>query len=147
MRFQLTFDLEQLYSSIGQGVFIRYLRAEISGAEAARELKVSTDNFYRLVDVIFCAALDPNNPAATLVEVPLVAPAKEMIPRLRCQEASTLSREKYLACAQLAESVVWSVRVRRSYLMCRGCASHNVRNRNSLLLAEWVEPVLPSPPK
>jgi hypothetical protein len=47
----------------------------------------------------------------------------------RCQEASHLSRQSYIACRAPATHVIWHDKDRRGYYMCDACADHNVRNR------------------
>lgn len=54
---------------------------------------------------------------------------------LKCQEASTLSRETFIPCNRPACAVVWHERDGRAYLMCHECADHNVHNRRGRLLA------------
>lgn len=51
----------------------------------------------------------------------------------KCQEASPLSHNFYIACGKPAVFVVKNTDP-RPYCMCVGCADHNVRNRN----AEYV---------
>jgi hypothetical protein len=51
-----------------------------------------------------------------------------------CQEASTLSREKYIPCFAPAVAIVYSPRDRRPYWMCGNCANHNLSNRGALLV-------------
>jgi hypothetical protein len=51
-----------------------------------------------------------------------------------CQEASIFSRASYLACGTPAVALIYHERDRRGYLMCAGCADHNVRNRSG----KWV---------
>jgi hypothetical protein len=48
----------------------------------------------------------------------------------RCQEASPLSHQFYIACGQPAEYVVKN-RDPDPYAMCAACAVHNVRNRGA----------------
>ena len=67
-------------------------------------------------------------------------PARVEVPRLDmskmlCQEASHLSVNRYIACAQPATKLVLSERGRRLYPMCEGCADHNIRNRRAKLAA------------
>jgi hypothetical protein len=52
----------------------------------------------------------------------------------RCQEASVLSKEKYIPCFAPAVAIVFSPKDRRAYWMCPGCASHNLSNRGALLV-------------
>ncbi len=52
-----------------------------------------------------------------------------------CQEASALSRMRYLACGQAAEVIVHHAKDRRAYYMCAMCADHNIRNRGGAELA------------
>jgi hypothetical protein len=51
-----------------------------------------------------------------------------------CQEASILSHSKYIACRAPAIAIVYHERDRRGYLMCFGCASHNISNRGGKLV-------------
>ena len=51
-----------------------------------------------------------------------------------CQEASTLSCSFYVPCCRPAVAIIYHERDRRGYLMCSGCADHNVRNRGG----KWV---------
>lgn len=55
--------------------------------------------------------------------------------RIRCQEASTLSCATYIPCAREAVGLVEN---RDSYLyfMCDECMSHNVRNRGAKQIAQ-----------
>ena len=63
-----------------------------------------------------------------------------------CEEASFLSREKYVPCGALASSAVYHEKDRRWYFMCAACADHNVRNRGGVLLRSVKEPARPAPP-
>jgi hypothetical protein len=51
-----------------------------------------------------------------------------------CQEASPFSGAIYIPCGAPATKIVWGQRAERPYLMCDGCASHNVNNRGGVLL-------------
>lgn len=51
-----------------------------------------------------------------------------------CQEASTLSNHFYIPCGKKAVAIIYHERDRRGYLMCAGCADHNVHNRGG----KWV---------
>src|SRR5437868_8375473 len=55
-----------------------------------------------------------------------------------CQEASILSRQRYLACNKPAKAVVAN-KDSCIYFMCAECAYHNVNNRGGVLIAN-VEP-------
>ncbi len=52
----------------------------------------------------------------------------------KCQEASILSTHSYIPCGRPAVAIVYSDRDRRGYLMCIGCASHNLSNRGGKLV-------------
>jgi hypothetical protein len=54
---------------------------------------------------------------------------------LRCEEASMFSKETYIPCGEPATSIIWHNKDKRSYLMCFGCADHNVKNRGGIELA------------
>src|SRR3990167_5115321 len=64
--------------------------------------------------------------------------AKDLAPRTSvigpCEEASTLSRERYLPCATPGAALVWHEKDRRLYRMCLPCTDHNVRHRGGVLL-------------
>lgn len=49
--------------------------------------------------------------------------------RDRCEEASPLSREKYIPCNAPATQVVDTGGLEGTYRMCDPCASHNINNR------------------
>jgi hypothetical protein len=51
-----------------------------------------------------------------------------------CQEASTLSVSSYIPCCRPAVAIIYHERDKRGYLMCVGCAQHNVMNRGG----KWV---------
>lgn len=51
-----------------------------------------------------------------------------------CEEASTLSRETFIACGKPASFLVFHSGDGRAYRMCYGCASHNVKNRGGVLV-------------
>lgn len=51
-----------------------------------------------------------------------------------CEEASTLSRERYIPCLAPAVALVDN-RDRRAYFMCGSCALHNIENRGARLMA------------
>ena len=51
-----------------------------------------------------------------------------------CQEASPRSNHFYIPCTRPAVAIIFHEGDRRGYLMCAGCASHNVRNRGG----KWV---------
>jgi len=55
---------------------------------------------------------------------------------LRCEEASNLSREFFIPCSKPVDAAVWHDRDRRLYMMCFGCASHNVVNRGGRLVVD-----------
>jgi hypothetical protein len=46
-----------------------------------------------------------------------------------CEEASMLSREKYIPCNSPAARLIYSSRDNRTYRMCDGCADHAIHNR------------------
>ena len=50
-----------------------------------------------------------------------------------CQEASYLSGNRYIACADRAVAIV-NNGDQRPYFMCKHCALHNMRNRGAKLL-------------
>jgi len=54
---------------------------------------------------------------------------------IMCQEASTLSGDRYIACGVQSEALIWHERDKRVYPMCKACAWHNLRNRGGRLLA------------
>jgi hypothetical protein len=55
--------------------------------------------------------------------------------RPACEEASRLSREKYIPCGLPASSLIWSGKDKRAYAMCECCADHSVRNRGMVEIA------------
>ncbi|MGY3393455.1 hypothetical protein ACVWW6_006046 [Bradyrhizobium sp. USDA 3311] len=56
----------------------------------------------------------------------------------RCEEASILSREKYIPCNAPAVSMVgWKHREEGPYRMCAMCAAHNVKNRRAEILGPY----------
>jgi hypothetical protein len=56
-------------------------------------------------------------------------------PDAKCQEASVLSRQKYIPCGAAASAIVYHAKDGRAYYMCSPCASHNVKNRGGILVA------------
>lgn len=52
-----------------------------------------------------------------------------------CQEASAMSREKYIPCSRQAVALVEN-KDSHLYFMCDMCLSHNVRNRGAKQIAE-----------
>lgn len=54
---------------------------------------------------------------------------------MKCEEASTLSRETFIPCGAPVDAVVYHSRDKRAYMMCFGCADHNVRNRGGVIIA------------
>lgn len=58
---------------------------------------------------------------------------------LKCEEASTLSREFFIPCAKPAQSLIWHERDRKAYMMCHPCASHNVVNRGARLVVDATQ--------
>lgn len=54
---------------------------------------------------------------------------------LFCQEASTQSVDYFIPCGNPAVTIVYHSREDRLYLMCKGCASHNVLHRSGRLMA------------
>lgn len=52
-----------------------------------------------------------------------------------CQEASPLSVNSYIPCAKPAVAIIYHRRDGRGYYMCDGCADHNIRNRDGLLVS------------
>lgn len=63
--------------------------------------------------------------------MPNMKPAKGS----KCQEASPMSYQFYIACGRPAVAVVKG-RDADAYLMCEGCADHNVRNRGARYVQE-----------
>ena len=55
---------------------------------------------------------------------------------MKCEEASILSKTDYIPCGHQAVALVWHSRDRRVYLMCLGCASHNIQNRGGRLIVD-----------
>lgn len=55
--------------------------------------------------------------------------------RLRCEEASPMSVKTKLDCGKQAEVIVWSNKDGRAYAMCGPCATHNVNEREMVVLA------------
>lgn len=53
-----------------------------------------------------------------------------------CEEASILSREKFIPCCRPVVALVWHERDKRAYMMCLACAGHNVENRGGRLLVD-----------
>lgn len=51
-----------------------------------------------------------------------------------CQEASVFSIHSYVPCGCPAVAIVYHTRDARGYLMCLGCADHNIRNRGAKLV-------------
>jgi hypothetical protein len=51
-----------------------------------------------------------------------------------CQESSIFSTHSYIPCGGDAVAIVYSERDSRGYLMCSGCADHNIRNRGGKLV-------------
>lgn len=61
-----------------------------------------------------------------------MTPALAKIP---CQEASTHSRETFVACSKPGAAVIFHQHDgRHVYVMCAGCAEHNVRHRGGVQL-------------
>lgn len=59
----------------------------------------------------------------------------------RCEEASFLSREKYIPCNAPAILMVgWKDRGEGPYRMCPMCAEHNVRNRGAHVIGPYKNP-------
>lgn len=56
-----------------------------------------------------------------------------------CQEASTLSVDRYIPCASQAQTIVYHARDHRGYYMCLPCAIHNLRNRSGKLVSAETE--------
>lgn len=56
----------------------------------------------------------------------------------RCEEASFLSRERYIPCNLPARFIVKNRDV-REYRMCAACTDHNVRNRGGKIVKEYHE--------
>ncbi len=61
-----------------------------------------------------------------------------------CQEASWLSKLRYIACGQPAVAIIRHDKDQRSYYMCGPCANHNVRSRGGKVVqvkaaySHWV---------
>ena len=62
----------------------------------------------------------------------------------RCEEASPLSREKYIPCNAPAVAIIYHDRDRREYRMCAPCADHNVRNRGGKMVGPYKSAASPS---
>jgi len=71
--------------------------------------------------------------SAPQIQRPKLPPANT-----RCQEASVLSRDRYIPCGQPAVRLIWSKDTppdkRIAYAMCGACADHSVRNRGLKLV-------------
>lgn len=63
----------------------------------------------------------------------------EALEGIKCQEASGLSKQTYIPCAQPAVAVVWHEKDNRAYPMCHPCAWHNLRNRGGRLLMATLD--------
>ena len=71
------------------------------------------------------------------IEDTVIAPvlSEDSIPEgTRCQEASVMSRNRYIPCGAPATAIVHHDKDRRSYYMCAACTDHNVRNRGGKLV-------------
>jgi hypothetical protein len=55
---------------------------------------------------------------------------------MRCEEASTLSTHMFIPCSRPVCALIWHERDRRAYMMCEGCASHNIQNRGGRLVID-----------
>jgi len=55
--------------------------------------------------------------------------------RRPCEEASVFSKNSYVPCGKESVALVWHNKEGRIYHMCFGCANHNVRDRDAVLLA------------
>lgn len=68
-------------------------------------------------------------PVSSLFEIPVGA---------TCQEASTMSGNRYFPCGKPAEAIIESSRSAtedsRAFYMCMSCAMHNLRNRNAAVI-------------
>jgi len=65
-------------------------------------------------------------------EIPAVTTFNSIDKDATCQEASPMSGNRYIACAEPARAIVASDG--RAYLMCAACAVHNLRNRGAALI-------------
>jgi hypothetical protein len=72
--------------------------------------------------------------------IPPLADETVVPPGARCQEATAFTTDRlYVPCGAPAVAVVRHPRDSRGYLMCRACASHNVRNRGFAVVAGSLE--------
>lgn len=56
-----------------------------------------------------------------------------------CEEASLLSKERYIPCNRPAKHIVgWKGRSETPVRMCAICADHNVKHRNGYIVREYI---------
>jgi hypothetical protein len=66
------------------------------------------------------------------IDIPLI----EIIPwEHMCQEANSLSVDRYIPCATPAVAIVYHRKDRRGYYMCMNCTVHNLKNRGGYLVS------------